>query len=296
VAFLFNTLGFAPNGNNSYLDGQRILTFGTETGLDAAYTDPWVLTPLATGHQHAQAIIYGAAKVAVPQGKTKLATLACSDFSLCDLFDSTWADPSVLKATGFTNVYRSRPSLTQPDFTAQCLSAQQAGAQVMVLAMDTASDQRISDSCARQNYHPIFAVPDLLALPGLLSDSNLDGAVVTSKMAPFVDTDIAGIAQFRQAYAKYAPSLSPNSGSAATGWLYGQFFAAAGANLPANPTPADVLSGLHKLKNNNLDGMTYPLDFSASQQSQRHTCFGVAQVKNKAYVAVPGVTGLQCIS
>ena len=44
IAFLYGTLGFSPNGNNKYLDSKKIFTFGTEGGLDTAYSNPYVLT------------------------------------------------------------------------------------------------------------------------------------------------------------------------------------------------------------------------------------------------------------
>ncbi len=263
IGFVFTSLGLSAGGNNSYLDSHHILTFGTEGGLDEAYSDPYLPTPIAAGHTYADSMIYAFSQVEIPAGHIKLATLACSDFSLCDNFDQEWSSPSIQQGTGFQVVYRSRPSLVQPDFTAQCLGAMQAGAQAVILGMDTASIQRFADACARQGYHPTLGVADLLALPSLPKDPNADGAVVGTKIAPFVDLQVPGIAKMYEAYHEYAPALVP-SGSSTAGWVFAEFFGAAAAHLPARPTSQDLIDGLYQIRNNDLEGLTYPLTFTGT--------------------------------
>jgi branched-chain amino acid transport system substrate-binding protein len=291
IAFAFTTLGLAPGGNNSYLDSHHILTFGTEGGLDSTYNDPWLPTAVPSGHLYAQAMLHGYAQVAVPQGKTKLAVLSCSDFSLCDNFDTEWSSPAMQQETGLHVVYRGRPSLTTPDFTGICLDAQKAGAQGILNGLDTASIQRLADACARQGYHPLIGLADLLAQPSLAQDPNADGAVVGTKMAPWVNTDVPGIKTMYDAFAQFDPAEKPN-GTFAGGWVAAQFLGAAAAHLPANPTPQDVLNGLGTVKGNNLGGLTYPLTYTAGQPSTKTVCWGTAVVKNRQFVPGPG--GFQC--
>lgn len=287
IAFLYTTLGFAPAGNNSYLDRKKIFTFGTEGGLDTAYTNPFVLAPFAVGQTNAKGILFSFAKVAVPQKKVKLASYACSDFALCDNYDRQWTDPAVLKATGFKVVERGRPSLTQPDYTSQCLSSQQAGAQAIIIALDTAAIRRFAADCARQNYRPLFATAEALALPTLAADRNVDGMTIGTKVAPFVNEAVPGIKAMRASMKKFAPSAGITGGHA-IGFTIGSFFGAAAANLPDKPTPADVQAGLYRIKNNDLDGLTYPLTFTAGKPSPNKLCYGVVVIKDKAYRAGPG--------
>ena len=101
IAFVFTSLGLAPGGNNTYLDGRHVVTFGTEGGLDTAYQDPYVATAVATGHAYADSAVYGFAQAAVAAGRTKLAVLTCSDFAACDNFDREWSSSPVQQATGF---------------------------------------------------------------------------------------------------------------------------------------------------------------------------------------------------
>ena len=46
-------------------------------------------------------------------------------------------------------------SLTQPNFTAECLAARNAGLTFLMLGMDTNSERRVISSCAQQGYNPI---------------------------------------------------------------------------------------------------------------------------------------------
>jgi ABC-type branched-subunit amino acid transport system substrate-binding protein len=293
VAFLYATLGFSPNGNNKYLDSKKIFTLGTEGGLDTVYNNPYVLTATPAGRVNADSILRALGDVAVPVGKTKLANFACSDFGLCDLFDERISNPEALKEVGFELVARGRPSLTQPDYTSQCLTAKQAGAEVVMLELDTASIRRFAGDCARQNYRPIFATSDLLASSSLPSDPNVDGMIIASKMAPWTDQSVPGIAKVTQAFAQYAPGAPPTGGNT-NGWILGRFFESIGRNFPAgNVTPADVAAGVYSIKNDNLDGMTFPISVTKGQPMKRQLCYGVVVIKNAKYDRFPG-KALRC--
>ncbi len=287
IAMIFTTLELAAGGNNSYLDSKRVVTFGTLGGLDSSYENLYLPTPVPSGLAYADGIMFGFAQAAVPAGKTKLAAIACSDFSACDNFNKRWASPEMQQASGFQVVYRARPSITQPDYTSECLAAEQAGADAVLVGLDTASVQRFADACARQTYRPMFGLADQAALPSLLQNPNLDGAVVGTKIVPWITKSIPGVKAMYDAYAQVAPGLTP-SGASMAGWTFGTFFAAAAAHLPANPTAQDVYNGLNQIEDNDLGGVTYPLTFTAGRPSPRKVCWGVALVKDKTYVPGPG--------
>jgi ABC-type branched-subunit amino acid transport system substrate-binding protein len=293
VAFLYATLGFAPNGNNKYLDSKRIFTLGTEGGGDQAYANPYILTATPTGKVNADSILLALGDVAKPLNKHKFAEFACSDFGLCDNFDQRWSDPEALKQVGFDLVARGRPSLTQPDYTSQCLAAKQGGAEVVMIALDTASLRRFAGDCARQNYKPIFGTADLLALSSLPSDPNVEGLIVAAKMAPWTDTSVPGIAKVTQAFAEFAPGPPPTGGNT-NGWILGRFFESIGKNFPAGQvTVADVEAGLYTVKNDNLDGMTFPITMTRGQPMKRQLCYGVVVIHGGKYAKFPG-KALRC--
>jgi branched-chain amino acid transport system substrate-binding protein len=284
VAFLFNTIGLA-GGDLSYVSQKRIPIIGHEAGTEDAYTNSMVFTPYPSGLSYAYALIAGFAQAVVPEGKKKLATIACADVKLCDLFDRTWNGPAA-RELGFENVYRARASLTQPDYTAECLSARQAGAQVILGAIDNNSYLRLGHACARQNYKPIIGIADQLALPSVAADPVMDGDVVITKVAPWPDTSIPGTAQLHQTFAQIAPGTEVN-GAHAGGWVTAKTFEAAARNLPERPAPADVLNGLWALNGDALDGMTFPLAFPREQPSPRRSCWGLTLIQGGKFIPMP---------
>ncbi len=290
VAFLFNTIGLA-GGDLSYVSQKRVPIIGHEAGTEEAYSNSMVFTPYPSGLSYAYGLVAGFAQAVVPQGKTKLATVACSDVKLCDLFDRTWNGPAA-KEVGFENVYRARASLTQPDYTAECLSARQAGAQVILGAIDNNSYLRLAHACARQNYKPIIGVADQLALPSVAADPVMDGDVVITKVAPWPDSAVPGTAELHQAFAQIAPGVEVN-GAHAGGWVTAKTFEAAARNLPDRPTSADVLNGLWAIDGDTLGGMTFPLAFPKDQPSPRRSCWGLALIQGGTFVP-PANGKLKC--
>lgn len=290
VAFLFNSIGFA-GGDLSYVNSKRIPIIGHEGGSDLGYESPMVFTPWPAGTPYSYGLLGSLAAVAVPAGRTKLASLACSDVKLCDIFDKTWTGPAA-KELGFEVVYRARPSLTQPDFTAECLSARQAGAQAIILGLDNNSVLRVGRSCARQGYKPVLGMADGLAMPSVAADPVMDGTVVGTKVAPWPARDIPGLAELHAAFEAVAPGVDP-SGASGPAWVSAKLFEAAARNLPDKPTAADVLDGLWRINGETVGGMTYPLSFGRDQTSPRRSCWGVVTVSGGRFVASQG-SRLQC--
>lgn len=285
IAFVFNAIGHA-GGDLSYIKKARVPIIGHESGTETAYQEPLVFTPFASGITYADALQGALADVAIPAGKRKLAVLACADFKLCDTFDKSWSGDSA-RAFGFEVVYRSRPSLTQPDYTAECLSARQAGAQAFIVGIDTASILRLARSCARQSYKPLIGMADQLALPSLLDDPVTDGTVVGTKLAAWPAADRPGLAELHQAFAAMAPGVEVN-GAHIGGWVSAKTFEAGAQRLPDNPTSADVLDGLWSIRGNDLGGLTFPLSFEKDRPSPRRTCWSVVLIQQKRFVAPNG--------
>jgi ABC-type branched-subunit amino acid transport system substrate-binding protein len=284
VAFIFNTLGFA-GGDLSYVNQKRVPIVGHEGGTEEPYSSPMVFTPFPSGLSYAYTLLAGLGQIVVPAGKTKLGSIACSDVKLCDLFDKTWNGPAA-KELGFQNVYRARSSLTQPDFTAECISARQAGAEVIVAALDNNSYLRLARSCARQSYKPVIGIADQLALPSLAADPVMEGDVIATKVAPWPDTSVPGTAELHQVFAQVAPGVEVN-GAHAGAWVAAKTFELAARNLPDKPTPGDVLAGLWAINGNDIGGMTFPLTFPRDQPSPRRSCWGTALIQGGKFVTPP---------
>ena len=133
---------------------------------------------------------------------------------------------------------------------------------------------------------------EVVVTPDIASDSNMEGFVVGSKFASFRAASVPGFRKLDQALATYAPGVK-NSGGIAYGWLLGTFMQHIGAAFPASPTKADVGTGLGALRNDTLEGMTYPLSFTPGQVSPNKLCFGITVVSGGAFAQGPG-SPLQC--
>lgn len=285
IAFIHNTIGFA-GGDLGYITQKRMPVIGHEGGTDTAYESPFVFTPAASGSTYAYAGAAAIGSVTIPAGKKKLGVLACSDVKLCDNFFKVLTGPEA-KELGFEPVYQARPSLTQPDYTGECISARQAGAEVIITILDNNSMLRVARSCARQNYKPTYGFFDNVTLPSVAQDPNVEGAVVAAKAPPWVATDVPGLAEIHQAFAEVVPGVEVN-GAHVNGWVSAKTFEQAAKNLPDKPTNEDVLNGLWSLNGNDLGGLTYPLNFPKMGNSPKKACWGVVVIKDKKFIAPKG--------
>jgi ABC-type branched-subunit amino acid transport system substrate-binding protein len=285
IAFIHNTIGFA-GGDVGYITQKRMPVIGHEGGTDFAYDSPFIFTPAASGSTYAYAGGAAIASVAVPAGKKKLGVLACSDVKLCDNFFKVLTGPES-KEMGFEVVYKARPSLTQPDYTGECISAHQAGADVLITILDNNSMLRVARSCARQNYKPTYGFFDNVTLPSVAQDPNVEGAVVAAKAPPWVATDVPGLAEIHKAFAEVVPGVEVN-GAHVNGWVSAKTFEEAAKSLPDKPTNEDVLNGLWSFQGNDLGGLTYPLTFPKMGNSPKKACWGVVVIKDKKFIAPKG--------
>src|SRR5207237_5942363 len=132
--------------------------------------------------------------------------------------------------------YTSRVTVTQPDYTAQCLGAQQNGAQAIWLGVDAGSQQRIANSCARQNYHPLYLVPNVASTTEEAQTPALDGTIAPAPVFPWMASGgNPEIDAYHQAMQEYAPGVE-GSGSTAIPWVSGELFRKAAANVGDRPT------------------------------------------------------------
>jgi branched-chain amino acid transport system substrate-binding protein len=216
--------------------------------------------------------VAGVAAQVVPQGKTKVAFLNCQEAQYCTDADRLW--PQMAPAVGFQVVSRARASLAQPDFTAECLGAKNAGAQVLIMAMDSNSVGRVAASCARADFHPVLSWASSVTLDRHKDDPNLEAAVIPVPLEPWFLTAKPAVAEFVDALKHYAPGVLPG-GSSENGWAAAKLFEKAAAGVPATakPTSAALLEGLWALKSETLGGLTYPITFNRDQKATEVDCW-----------------------
>ncbi|HKN38680.1 MAG TPA: ABC transporter substrate-binding protein, partial [Acidimicrobiia bacterium] len=235
ISFVMHFTPLAGQATVDYLNQKRIPVTGDSGAGQWFYQSPMFFPQFCTGQCWVRAMIYGAAAETVPQGKSKLAMLNCQEAQFCVDADRLW--PGLASKVGYNVVFRRQASLAQPDYTAECLGARNAGADVFGLAMDGNAIGRIASACARVNFHPIYFIHHSALLVDHAKDPNLDGILVPLASRAWFDTSNPVVAAYQKALSSYAPGAEAKDPSFA-GWAAAQQFQAA-ANAAPDPTTTE---------------------------------------------------------
>ena len=217
-------------------------------------------------------------------GKPKMALLYCAESPAC-----AQAVPFTKKlapSVGVTVVYAGSVSTTQPNYSAQCLAAQSAGANSLNVAADQNTVTRTVSDCTRQGVKMTLLGGDGTVSAAWVTNPNFQGEVDWQPYIPWNQHN-AATADYYAAMAQYAPAElhDPRFGANDIGsWISGQLFIAAAkaANLGDNPTAAQVVTGLTSLHNETLGGLTTPLTF-AQGVPHVNKCFFLESIQNKQW-------------
>jgi branched-chain amino acid transport system substrate-binding protein len=288
IAFVGNEVPVTVDASVSYLEQKHIPVVGGD-----AATTPWTTSPVFfPGATTFAADLEATLKVAHEANATKYSVVYCVEAPTCNLMYTHLTESA--SRYGEQIVYTSRISLTQPDFTAQCLGAQQSGAQAMYLGADAGTQERIANSCARQNYHPLF-VTDALALTNHMGQvPALDGMIAPAPVFPWMLTGGSPeIDAYNQAFQQYAPSLEL-SGATANAWASGELLKTAAAGVGAEPTTDAIFSGMWAMKNETVGGLTPPQSYVAHQPSAQIPCYFIVKASGGKWSAPLGAK-TQCL-
>ena len=278
-------------GSIDYVTSKRVPVIGSEGGVNWMYSSPMYFPQMSSGDAMLRATMGSMQRQLVPSGATKLASLMCSEAQGCTDWDRLMAAEA--KNYGFAQVYRGRGSLVQPDYTAECLAARNAGAQVFFILHDVNSIGRVASSCARQGYKPRFAIPFPLAAERFKDDPNLDSVVGSATVFPWFESDTPATQEFQKALKDFG-NVSVTGGGPSIGWTAGKLLEAAGARLPEPPTSAAILEGLWSLKGDTLGNLTGPLTYEREKPAPLKSCwFDLALVKGRW--ASPDGFALHCL-
>ncbi len=287
----FDALGF--QGILGAAEKYKIPLIGGD-GIDFKWNQSPYAFPAGAGLLGA---VRGSLQQTIAAGKLNLGLLYCVEASVCTS-GSKIIQEEVAK-TKAKLTYTSAVSLTQPDFTAQCQAAKNAGVEAMGMAMDGASIGRVARSCASVNYHPQFITSGLV-----LSQQNAEDPAIrkntlssASSVAPWMETnqETPGQREYHAALKKYAPSAD-RSAASIYGWAAGKMVEAVVANLGADArakpiTTADLMTGLGKFSKETLDGLTPPMTFKPGQKSAPLIrCVYFTLLSDKGWTATRGST------
>lgn len=199
-------------------------------------------------------------------GLKKLGLITCVEASICGLIRDA-IDDMAAKA-GATVVSKQSVSLTQTDYTSQCQSLKNGGAETMFLTVDSSAIQRIFKSCASIGWSPPSATTGIAISPSTAADPRVQAANVylNSPTPPYFNLDLPTVRAFQDAMKKFAPGARIDQ-SAMNAYVAGKLFEAGLAKVAAQArsgavTTKLILDGMHQIRNDTLGGYSsVPLTF-----------------------------------
>jgi len=282
IAFVGNQAILTMSADLPYFEQHNIPVVGGDMA-SPDWTNHAVLFPQGTTTFE---LLDGSLKQLNRAGKTKLAFIYCLEATQCTT-DGNYVLNEGAAKDGETIVYSAKVSITQPDYTAQCLGAEGNGAQAVLFIMDSNSVERFAASCSRQQYHPQYAGESLVVTNQLASDPDLQGMLAPQSVFPWVFNGNAAGAEYAQANQQYAPDLEL-SAAAASSWASGQLLARAAQHIGAQPTSADIFSGLWALRGETLGGLVPPLTYRAHQPANPNPCYFLMTIQGGQWTAPDG--------
>lgn len=206
---------------------------------------------------------FGVVKIGAEHGKgKKFGALLCTESDDCAFVDDVWFAKGQAKRAGLDPVYRAKVSIAQPDFTAECIQARNAGVELLSVIGDANTVGRVASSCRRQNFNPQFLQPDVTIDAALPSKPGLGDVIGASRVFPFTGLSTPAAKEFTAAWNKHSGGIAPD-GSAAMGWAASKMFEKAATGAGNNINPATLIEQLRTIRNERYGGLTVPLTFTA---------------------------------
>ncbi len=265
----------------SVLQQANIPVIGSEMNNLPFGTNPDFYPEGQTNNSAIQAVI----ETAKQAGATNLANVYCAESPDCA--QSVPAFKTVGQQLGLPVTYDAEISATAPNYTAQCLAAEQQHITAIFIGDSSAVIAKFASDCAQQNYQPIFVTEGAgfgsleLSAPGLKDHlwNEFPG------LPYFANTPAVRAAN--AAIDKYFPGERQNTTlwdqidfmSWASGQVLADALKAGGLSAGVSPTAAQVVTGLDSLKGDTLGGLAVPLTYTAGQPHSVN-CWFTTRVQN----------------
>jgi branched-chain amino acid transport system substrate-binding protein len=235
-----------------------------------------------------QSTAYALVAATKTAGATNFGVLYCAEAVQCAQYVPLYRSAS--QKVGLPLLYTASISAAAPNYTAQCLAAQEAHITALLINDSVATTEQVAANCHQQGYNPLYVEegdatdPTVTSAPGLSQNTLL----IFGEYPYFSTSPI--VQRMNAAVDKYDPGLRASttrgwSGYAENGWVGGLLMEAAinagGLTPSATPTSSEIISGLDALNGNDLSGWTSPLTFT-SGQTHPDNCWFTAVVKSGA--------------
>jgi branched-chain amino acid transport system substrate-binding protein len=265
IAIVGSNAGATQQTWAPYVLAKKVPVINGDT-IDATWFTNPMFYPAASS---VVANIWGQMKSAAVAGNTKVGVILCTESPACAQAQPLFKANA--EAVGMTEVYAALASQTQASYTAECLSAKNAGAQAVAAFINLVVFVR---DCSRQGYTPFYISANLgPTLSTIKQQPELGKTVGSSEQWPCLDQTVPNSSTLFGALKQYHPSWTPGgadypnaTATLCQGWSGGVAFAKAINNAGMTPTAtvasADVIRGLSQFKGETLGGVAPPLTFS----------------------------------
>ncbi len=283
VAMVYQPALITGQASRDYIIEKKIPTFGQEGGQMHWFDSPIFFDNATAGRAFVDFTLLAGARTALPEDKKRLGILTCQEVVFCTVGDTRWKELGA--KLGFEPVYNGKASLLNVDFTSQCLAAKDAGVQVLGIAFDASAIERLAQSCKAVNFKPIMFFASVAGAPRFVDNPDMEGFVLAQPVRPWFLTDNPAIQEYQATLRKYVPGL-PFDASSVNGWASGKLFELAAEAFKADTvTPQGVLQAMGKVRNNDLGGLSHPLNFFPDKPQPYKACGWVVRIQSGRYVS-----------
>ncbi len=203
-------------------------------------------------------------------GATNIGVIYCTESPACAQL--VHATQVVGQELGVADVYNAAVSSTAPNYTAQCVAAQQKHVEAIWVGSSPTVYMHFASDCARQGYDPVYVYGLTAAGRNMFTAPGLRNLWFESPNIPYFATTPA-VQTMNAALDKYYPGLRENAtlyiGTDLTAWVSGMLLedAIKAGGLTAGDTPSttEVVHGLESLHGDTVQGMAPALTFAAGQ-------------------------------
>lgn len=199
-----------------------------------------------------------------------------------DLVATAWEE------NGGTVVVRQSISLAQPDFTAEVLRAQGAGADAVYITTDGSGIARFWSAAERQGYQPEYVLNSTGFTPLALDHrSQTTDSLVTAMPIEPPFSDVPAMQAMRDAMAQYRPDFDRVLFDARVpyGWASGRMFEAAVIEAGGRSDPQSLIDAFHRMRDVTLDGLIPPTSWPDGPHPEQ-TCAYLVRFNGEAFETI----------
>jgi branched-chain amino acid transport system substrate-binding protein len=264
-----------------YLEQVGVPMIGGPGGNEIEDHSPMVFNPQigsdeALGHAIHLAVVS-------QSDKRKMAILYCREASSCkQQRDRAFQFASLY---GVTIVYEAQVSIAQPDFTAEVISARNAGAEIVTMLTDEQTIVRVARSAKRQGWSPVVT-GTYTANAEVIQQPDAEGVLGMAATVPYRSSP--KMVPYLEAVKRYVPD-GALGGYGATSWVQLKLIERLSAGFAdRNPTTQDYLDALYGLKGETIGGLVPPLTFNKGPHAHVNMCGYPIKVVNAKLTAPLG--------